>query len=159
MRNEPLNQTANYQLNQWETTDRILMADFNSDNSKIDAALKAHSDAIAAEAEAREAAIDELAADRPCQFYTSSYEGEGAKSRTLSFPKKPVFVVVIDSASCFFTAYGAKYVCAIKSSGRDNQMLNCTWSGYSFTWTGDNDLYLDFPLHNYFVFALLDADT
>ena len=132
-----MNHTTNYQLSQWESTDRILMSDFNDDNAKLDAALKA----------------------RPCQFYTSSYEGEGAKSRTLSFPKKPVFVVVIDSASCFFTAYGAKYVCAIKSSGRDNQMLNCTWSGYSFTWTGDNDLYLDFPLHNYFVFALLDADT
>ena len=45
-----MNQTANYQLNQWESTDRILMADFNSDNSKIDAALKAQSDAIAAKA-------------------------------------------------------------------------------------------------------------
>ena len=32
-------QTANYQLSQWESTDRILMSDFNSDNSKIDAAL------------------------------------------------------------------------------------------------------------------------
>ena len=45
-----LNQTTNYQLSQWESTDRILMADFNSDNSKIDAALKAHSDAIAGKA-------------------------------------------------------------------------------------------------------------
>ena len=34
-----LNQTANYGLSQWEATDRILMEDFNSDNSKIDAAL------------------------------------------------------------------------------------------------------------------------
>ena len=40
--------TTNYQLSQWETTDRILMSDFNSDNSKIDAALKANADAIAA---------------------------------------------------------------------------------------------------------------
>ena len=48
-----LNQTANYGLSQWEATDRILMEDFNSDNSKIDAALKANADAIAAEAAAR----------------------------------------------------------------------------------------------------------
>ena len=34
-----LNQTANYGLSQWEATDRILMENFNSDNSKIDAAL------------------------------------------------------------------------------------------------------------------------
>ena len=34
-----LNQTTNYQLSQWEATDRILMSDFNADNAKIDAAL------------------------------------------------------------------------------------------------------------------------
>ena len=39
-----MNQTANYQLSQWETTDRILMADFNSDNAKIDGALKGLAD-------------------------------------------------------------------------------------------------------------------
>lgn len=34
-------QTTNYQLNQWEKPDRILMDDFNRDNEKIDAALAA----------------------------------------------------------------------------------------------------------------------
>lgn len=33
------NKTTNYQLNQWEKTDRILMDDFNADNAKIDAAM------------------------------------------------------------------------------------------------------------------------
>ena len=41
-----MNQTANYQLSQWDPTDRILMEDFNSDNSKIDAALKAQADTL-----------------------------------------------------------------------------------------------------------------
>ena len=36
-----MKQTSNYQLNQWEKTDRILMEDFNGDNAKVDAALKA----------------------------------------------------------------------------------------------------------------------
>ena len=45
-----MNQTPNYQLSQWESTDRILMQNFNSDNAKLDAALKAHSDAIAGKA-------------------------------------------------------------------------------------------------------------
>ena len=40
--------TTNYQLSQWETTDRILMSDFNTDNNKIDAALKANAEATAA---------------------------------------------------------------------------------------------------------------
>jgi len=34
-----MKKTINYQLNQWEMTDRIQMADFNSDNQKIEAAL------------------------------------------------------------------------------------------------------------------------
>lgn len=34
-----MKQTENYQLNQWEAGDRILMADFNNDNAKIEAAL------------------------------------------------------------------------------------------------------------------------
>ena len=33
------NQTTNYQLNQWETTDQVLRTDFNADNAKIDAPL------------------------------------------------------------------------------------------------------------------------
>ena len=41
-----MNQTANYQLSQWDPTDRILMEDFNSDNSKIDAVLKAQADML-----------------------------------------------------------------------------------------------------------------
>ena len=36
-----MKQTSNYQLNQWEKTDRMLMEDFNGDNAKVDAALKA----------------------------------------------------------------------------------------------------------------------
>lgn len=34
-----MQKTANYQLNQWESSDRIRMEDFNRDNAKIDAAL------------------------------------------------------------------------------------------------------------------------
>lgn len=36
-----MKQTSNYQLNQWEMTDRIQMEDFNRDNEKVDAALAA----------------------------------------------------------------------------------------------------------------------
>ena len=33
------NQTTNYQLNQWESTDQVLRTDFNADNAKLDAVL------------------------------------------------------------------------------------------------------------------------
>ena len=41
-----MNYTENYQLNQWEQSDRVLMEDFNADNAKLDAALKANADAV-----------------------------------------------------------------------------------------------------------------
>ena len=40
-----MQKTTNYQLNQWVKSDRIQMEDFNRDNAKIDAALKALEDA------------------------------------------------------------------------------------------------------------------
>ena len=55
-----MNKTANFQLNQWEKTDRIMMEDFNRDNAAIDTALKGNADAVAAETAAREAGISAL---------------------------------------------------------------------------------------------------
>ena len=56
------NHTTNYQLNQWEATDQVLRTEFNADNAKLDAALKANADAIAAEAAAREAGDEMITA-------------------------------------------------------------------------------------------------
>ena len=36
-----MNHTTNYNLNQWEAGDRVTRDDFNADNAKIDAAIKA----------------------------------------------------------------------------------------------------------------------
>lgn len=47
-----MNQTPNYQLNQWDKTDRIQMEDFNADNAKIEAALVQETSARAAELQA-----------------------------------------------------------------------------------------------------------
>ncbi len=55
------NYTSNYQLCQWEGTDKVLRTDFNGDNAKIDAALKANADAIAAKAAQTD--LEEVAED------------------------------------------------------------------------------------------------
>ena len=34
-----MQKTTNYNLNQWDATDRVTRADFNADNAAIDAAL------------------------------------------------------------------------------------------------------------------------
>ena len=56
VRSSHMKQTSHYQLNQYEASDCILHGDFNSDNQKIDTALKSNADAVAAETAAREAA-------------------------------------------------------------------------------------------------------
>ena len=44
-----MTKTENYNLNQWEKTDRVLMDDFNENNAKIDAAIAAVRHAISIE--------------------------------------------------------------------------------------------------------------
>ena len=67
-----MTKTTNYQLNQWEKSDRIMMDDFNADNEKIDAALKSNADKAAA---ALAAAIEEKYPGlcRPIFFCSRSY--------------------------------------------------------------------------------------
>ena len=78
-----MNQTSNYQLNQWEKTDRVQMEDFNNDNAKIDAALKAANEAAAA------------AAANGAKIVTGAYTGNGAATRTISLGFTPKAVLVM----------------------------------------------------------------
>ena len=72
-----MQKTEQFQLNQWELSDRIQMADFNADNEKIEAALAA------------------MAGDR---LVVGSYTGDGTGSSggtriiDLGFKPKLVFV-------------------------------------------------------------------
>jgi len=69
------NQTANFGLNQWEATDKVLREEFNADNAKIEAAI--------------------LAAQKSPCCVTGSYEGgvEGGVTVELGF--KPSFLFVL----------------------------------------------------------------
>ena len=107
----PSNQTPNYKLNQWEKSDRIQMEDFNADNAKIDAAIKA-------EADARTSAVAALAATVAqcgnCKIWTTTYTGDGTYGRnnpkTFTLPSKPVVVMVfaLDYTSCMLLPYGCQ---------------------------------------------------
>ena len=86
-----MNKTANFQLTQWEKTDRIQMEDFNSDNAKIDAALKSNADKAAALQTA-------LAGAGNCSIEIKSYTGNGNYGQNnpsrITFSKKPKFVLL-----------------------------------------------------------------
>lgn len=75
-----MNKTANFQLTQWEKTDRIMMEDFNRDNAAIDAALKGNADAVAAETAARKAADTELGKKAGLQLIQTVPFPEGGSS-------------------------------------------------------------------------------
>ena len=75
-----MNKTANFQLNQWEKTDRIMMEDFNRDNAAIDTALKGNADAVAAETAAREAADTALGKKAGLQLIQTVPFPEGGSS-------------------------------------------------------------------------------
>ena len=138
----PSNQTPNYQLNQWERSDKVQMEDFNADNAKIDAALgtlatrvsqKAEQSALQAEVNARAAAITSLSQSRNCRAYHYSYTGTGQSGRehpsTHTFPGKPLFVYIAGT-----TGYNILAIQGQAFTPNSNRTVIFTWSGNSLTW-------------------------
>ena len=98
-----MNRTTNYKLCQWEADDKIQRVDFNEDNAKIDAAIKAvdrRADGLNT-AKADKTALTALQTvvngKGNCRIETGSYVGDGDKHRTLSistsFSPKLFFVM------------------------------------------------------------------
>ena len=178
-----MNQTNNYQLSQWDPEDRILRADFNSDNSRVDAALKNNADAvtaeasaranadsaeastrasaIAAEASTRASAVAELTAALAlkgnCQIYYTTYVGDGAKSKTLTFPRKPLSVKIMGEYKVFNAIQGVPQALVNSHNGYSGEHCPAVWSGNSLTWTGESNMMNDSG-ETYYVVALMAAD-
>ena len=208
-----MNKTSNYQLCQWDGSDRILRTDFNEDNAKIDAALKSHANSIATinsalsgkaststvnsltntvnqkanqsaltaevnartqadqdladadaaeaaaraqadstEKAAREAADTAEAAARAqgdaaeaaartaalalkgnCQIYYNTYVGDGAETKTLTFPGKPLMAFVMGDNQLLEGLYGNINVIS-RSAGTRGEVSDATWTENSLTW-------------------------
>ena len=126
-----MTKTTNYQLNQWAKSDRVMMDDFNADNTKIDAALKANADAAAAASAA-------VALCGNCKIETSTYTGTGtcgsANPVTLTFPKKPTLVVVFGHNSLLLISDK----CGSKGFGLGFNSYGTIWRGedLAVAWTG-----------------------
>ena len=154
-----MNKTTNYQLNQWAKSDRVKMEDFNADNAKIDAALKA-------EADARAAAVSSLLSSRNCQAYITSYTGTGTAGEnnpnSLSFARRPFFLYIgCETGTSLSIAYGqAASVVSVATSSR---RVYFTWSGNSVSWHDDSsykpdpEYQMNVKDKRYTVFALLSV--
>lgn len=131
-----MNKTQNYQLSQWEKSDRVLMEDFNADNAKIDGALKAEADARAAETAALRAAITKFG---NCRIETQTYTGTGkcgADNPTrITFPAMPTFFVVFGGRSVAMGFGGEDYITSITHTSGQSYSFGC--SSYNVTWAGN----------------------
>ena len=102
------NQTANYDLNQWLSTDQVLRTDFNADNAKLDAALAEKADQSALDAlavsKAEQSVVDALSAQVAAmpRIAAGTYVGTGTSDSsgpcrldfTDSLGRPPQLVVV-----------------------------------------------------------------
>ena len=134
-----MNQTTNYQLSQWESTDRILMSDFNSDNAKLDAALKSHDAALKENADDIAAVKTQLDANGAahagfgnCDIYITSYVGNGAASKTLTFNGDPKFIFI--SAYNGWLSITAGALAGKGLNGLDPTTPSLTWGNKSVTY-------------------------
>ena len=128
-------ETGNYQLKQWEKTDRIQMEDFNADNAKTDQALAEQNDELVALSAA-------AALYGNCQLVAGSYIGNGgsgeSSARTLTFDSKPMLLFIHT-----LKTYGSNHRMMLVRgaewgwmSDYDTNASTVTWGDKSITWYG-----------------------
>ena len=111
--------TENYQLCQWERTDKVLMEDFNADNAKIDGALAAlagsKADTSALDALARTVSGHTTSLSRlgNCGIQYFTYTGTGTcgqdKPTRVVFSVKPVFLLIFGTEELVLMAKNSEY--------------------------------------------------
>ena len=127
--------TTNYSLSQYDATDRVTRSTFNSDNSKIDTAIKNAANAAAAAASAAAAG---------CRVVTGSYTGTGtygqSNPNTLTFSAQPIAVFVCGETN-FFLLRGAASAISITAGYNNPLMVLVNWSGTSVSWYSTSNTY------------------
>lgn len=143
-----MTKTTNYQLSQWEATDKLSRADFNADNAAIDAAIKAVADtanskAGSAEVSALQQSVNsQIAAlstalgsgGSNCRIAWGSYVGtdkSGSKAAVvLTFPFQPILVYVCKDQNTTSGLF-------LRPNGACNSAANnvaATWGADSISW-------------------------
>lgn len=134
------NHTPNYNLSQWERSDKVIMEDFNADNAKIDAALGSLGSAL--EGKVSVSALNSLSqtvsglksslnSKGNGQIQVYSYTGNGAcganSPTVFTFPKRPAAVIITYQESQLFLFAGQTV--AWHKTRSANYGLFVSWSG------------------------------
>ena len=124
----PSNQTPNYQLSQWERSDKIQMEDFNADNAKIDAALKVQ----AATCASMQTLLNKKG---NCSVGAFTYTGTGTYGQEnptqVQFPKVPMMYVILGDKFLIGRggASNAVHAYSVSSGGTGVGSISVSWSG------------------------------
>lgn len=147
-------ETPNYRLSRWAGTDRILVEEFNSDNEKIDTALKSNADAVAA-AQAAATALEKRTGLKHIQTLSVSAAaakvswpisinwGEWAEvyvvvSLNISNFNSTYFLVVNDGSGSYAATSRATLISNVKGScgATVYPMFNAAGTYLGFQWDG-----------------------
>ena len=169
------NHTTNYQLSQWVKSDQVRMEDFNADNAKIDAAIKAveqkanslttgkaDASAVTALSQTVSAHTSSLSKKGNCQVYTTSYMGDGqcgsSHPNRLTFPGRPLLVLIASGSNSQFLAllphgYGVNV-------GGNSYLTSISWGSYYVSWYNEQSAASQYNTANYtyHVVAFLAVD-
>ena len=124
------NHTANYSLSQWERTDKVLMEDFNADNAKIDAALRAEADVRSAQVSVLNAALNTKG---NCSIGLLTYTGTGEFGEehptVIRFPRLPTAFIIAGNGMMIGHG-GAERASLLYARGYTyTESCSPTWSG------------------------------
>ena len=153
------NHTTNYNLNQWEATDKVLRTEFNEDNAKIDAALAG----LAGTAAEHTAAIAGLG---NCRIERFSYTGTGTygsgNPTKITFAKRPLLFFILGQNAFFMGSRLAEKATIIKfaSYGATVRSPILTWSGNQVSFYDVDEAFgqMNHSGSTYWVFALYAED-
>ena len=141
-----MNRTINYNLCQFEESDRVQRTDFNEDNVKIDAAIKAVDRRVDGlnTAKAEKAALTALQTavngKGNCRIETGIYVGDGDKHRVLSITTSfPPQLVLVAGYNVGIAVRGSETFRVVSSTLRTGEL---TWRDDGISWKNFNG-YMD----------------
>ncbi len=118
----PSNHTPNYQLSQWEKSDKVLMEDFNADNAKIDAAIQAverrADDLAAGKVDPPEITRLEQLIGAKAAIVTGFYAGDDTEIRTIELGFTPKALLLMTDSGRMFSSYSNSCYGGLAFSGQ-----------------------------------------
>ena len=122
------NCTNNYNLCQWEASDKVLRTDFNADNAKIDAALAQLNRYTASVEQKTDTLANSAYTIQNPQIVAGHYTGTGTEKQSIQLGFRPRMVLVLHQALKMDS--NAYYTCGLAVDGGFSTAVSITSTGF-----------------------------